>query len=140
MLMNILRILAIGLLVANAALGAESLPLSDDLAKSLAPYLAKPLPSVESLVGVAMPPPAPLMVVASLTDDEAQSELDRGYAIGFTLNDLLFDADPKLDVLAPWSYAYDTRGKDVPTGTKRDSAANAYRAGSRNHARWCTHG
>lgn len=31
-------------------------------------------------------------------------------------------------------------GKHVPTGTKRDSAANAYRAGSRNHARWCTHG
>jgi hypothetical protein len=137
---KIVRILGIGALAANAAFAAESLPSSAELAKELAPYLAKPLPSVESLIGVAMPPPAPLMVVASLSDDDSQSELDRGYAVGFTLNELLFDADPKLDVLAPWYYAYDTRKKDVPTGTKRDSAGNAYRAGSRNHARWCAHG
>lgn len=95
------RIASVAVFVTNAAFGAESLPSSDSLAKSLAPYLAKPFPSVESLVGVAMPSPAPLMVVASLGDDDSQSEVDRGYAVGFTLNDLLFDADPKLDVLAP---------------------------------------
>jgi hypothetical protein len=67
---KIVRILGIGALAANAAFAAESLPSSTELAKELAPYLAKPLPSVESLIGVAMPPPAPLMVVASLSDDD----------------------------------------------------------------------
>ena len=119
---------------------AEPLPASTELAKSLAPFLAKPLPSIESLVGIAMPPPSPLMVVASLGDDAALPDQDRGYAVGFTLNELLFDADPKLDVVAPWLYQYDTRKKGAPRGLNRESAANAYRAGLRDHANWCTHG
>jgi hypothetical protein len=125
---------------ASGMIEGEPLPDSTELAKSLAPYLATPLPSIESLVGVAMPPPSPLMVVASLGDDASQPDLDRGYAVGFTLNDLLFDADPKLDVVAPWRYADDTRKKDAPRGQKRDSAANAYRAAVRDHANWCVHG
>jgi len=134
--------LTVGMLFigASVALAAEPLPPSGELAKSLTRYLAKPLPSIEALVGVAMPPPSPLMVVASLGDDASQPDLDRGYAIGFTLNELLFDADPKLDVVAPWLYATDTRSKDAPRGLKRDSAANAYRAASRDHANWCAHG
>ena len=127
-------------MVAGAVVAAQPLPDSAELAKSLAPYLAKPLPSIESLVGVTMPPPSPLMVVASLGDDASQPDLDRGYAVGFTLNDLLFDADPKLDVVAPWLYAEDTRKKDAPRGQRRDSAANAYRAALRDHANWCVHG
>ena len=119
---------------------AATLPESDQLAKTLAPYLAKPLPSVESLVGVAMHAAAPLLVVGSLGDDEALSQHDRGYAVGFTLNELLFDADPRLDVVAPWYYAYDTRAKNAPRAFKRDSAANAYRVAARDHARWCAHG
>jgi len=125
---------------AAACLSAETLPESKDLAELLQPYLAKPLPSIETLAGVSMPPPLPLMVVASLGDDASQPDLDRGYAVGFTLNDLLFDADPKLDVVAPWLYADDTRKKDAPRGLKRDSTANAYRAASRDHADWCAHG
>jgi len=125
---------------ANALAAAEPLPSSAELAKSLAPFLAKPLPSIESLVGVAMPPPSPLMVVASLGDDAALPDQDRGFAIGFTLNELLFDADPKLDLVAPWHYQYDTRMKGAPRGLNRDSAANAYRAASRVHADWCAHG
>ena len=125
---------------ANALAAAEPLPSSAELGKSLAPFLAKPLPSIESLVGVAMPPPSPLMVVASLGDDAALPDQDRGFAIGFTLNELLFDADPKLDVVAPWHYQYDTRMKGAPRGLNRDSAANAYRAASRVHADWCAHG
>jgi hypothetical protein len=125
---------------ATAGLSAEPLPGSGELAELLEPYLAKPLPSIETLVGVSMPPPSPLIVVASLGDDASQADLDRGYAVGFTLNDLLFDADPKLDVVAPWLYASDTRKKDAPRGQKRDSAANAYRAASRDHVDWCAHG
>jgi hypothetical protein len=131
--------LAVGIAatVASAVIAAESLPDSAKLAKSLAPYLAKPLPSIESLVGVSMPPPSPLMVVASLGDDASQPDLDWGYAVGFTLNDLLFDADPKLDVVAPWLYAEDTRKKDAPRGQKRDSAANAYRAAVKRGTAGC---
>ena len=125
---------------AAAALSAEPLPESKELAELLQPYLAKPLPSIETLVGVSMPPASPLMVVASFGDDASQPDLDRGYAVGFTLNDLLFDADPKLDVVAPWLYADDTRKKGAPRGQKRDSAANAYRAALRDHANWCAHG
>lgn len=116
------------------------LPSSDLLAQWLWPYLLRPLPATETITGVTMPRRAPLMVVASLGDDEAVADLDRGYAVGFTLNELLFDADPQLDVLAPHYYAYDTRQRDAPTGAKRDSTANAYRAGVRNDARWCVHG
>jgi len=127
-------------LAASALVAAEPVPGSAELARSLAPFLAKPLPTIEALVGVAMPPASPLMVVASLGDDASQPDLDRGYAIGYTLNELLFGADPKLDVVAPWQYAVDTKTKDAPRGQKRDSAANAYRAAARDHAGWCAHG
>ncbi len=127
-------------MLAHTLSAADPLPTSAELAKWLAPYLAKPLPSIESLVGVAMPSPSPLMVVASLGDDGSLPDQDRGYAVGFTLNELLFGADSKLDVVAPWHYQYDTRMKGAPRGQKRDSAANAYRAALRDHANWCTHG
>jgi hypothetical protein len=127
-------------MAASALVAAEAVPESNELAKSLARFLAKPLPTIEALVGVAMPPPSPMMVVASLGDDASQPDLDRGYAIGYTLNELLFGADPKLDVVAPWQYAVDTKTKNAPRGQKRDSAANAYRAAARDHAGWCAHG
>ncbi len=127
-------------MLASTLSAADALPASAELAKLLAPFLAKPIPSIESLVGVAMPAPSPLMVVASLGDDASQPDQDRGYAVGFTLNELLFDADAKLDVVAPWLYQYDTRMKGAPRGLNRDSAANAYRAAMRDHASWCTHG
>jgi len=126
--------------VIGQAQAASDLPSSDELAQELAPYLAVPLPSIEKLTGFAMPDPAPLLVVASFGNDNAVPDLDRGFAVGYTLNELLFDADPKLDVVPPWFYAEDTSKKGAPRGMVRDSTANAYRAAERDHARWCVHG
>jgi hypothetical protein len=62
------------------------------LKEQVRPYLMKPLPTVEALVGMAMPPAAPMLVVASFGDDGASPATDRGYAVARTLNELLFGA------------------------------------------------
>jgi hypothetical protein len=85
------------------AQASQDLPSSEALAREIGPFLMKPLPSIEAVTGGAMPEPAPLMVVASFGNDDTVPDLDRGFAIGYTLNELLFDADPKLDVVPPGS-------------------------------------
>ena len=104
------------------------------------PYLMTPLPTVESIVGVSMPPAAPMLVVASFGDDGAVPATDRGYAVGRALNELLFGAHPGLDVENPNYYDLDTRDPSVPIGFARDSRGDAYRVARREVAQWCVHG
>ena len=110
------------------------------LGEQVRPYLAKPLPSVESIVGVSMSPAAPMLVVASFGDDGTVTATDRGYAVGRALNELLFGAHPRLDVENPTYYAFDTSDPGVVVGVARDSRANAYRVARREAAQWCLHG
>ena len=103
-------------------------------------YLAAPLPTVESLVGIRMPPPLPMLVVASFGDSAMPLDSDRGYAVGRTLNELLFGAHENLDVEAPGYYSLDVSDKGVTVGRARDSRANAYRVAGREAAQWCVYG
>jgi hypothetical protein len=135
------RFVIVCLAAVGSAQAASYLPSSDELARELGPYLLEPLPSIEKLTGVAIPEhPSPLLVVASFGNDNSTPDLDRGFAIGYTLTELLFDADPKLDVVPPWFYAEDAEQKGAPRGMVRDSTANAYRAAERDHTQWCVHG
>ncbi len=126
-------------LPATFALAAD-LPTPSALRENVRPYLMKPLPTVESIVGVSMPPAAPMLVVASFGDDGAVMATDRGYVVGRALNELLFGAHPGLDVENPNYYDLDTRDPSVPIGFARDSRGDAYRVARREVAQWCVHG
>ena len=132
---------AIGLAWGSIA-DAKKLPLPSpiQLRNEVEPYLAAPLPTVESLVGIGMPPPSPMLVVASFGDSGMSADRDYGYAVGRTLNELLFGAHENLDVEAPAYYPLDVSDKGVPSGRARDSRANAYRVAGREAAQWCVYG
>lgn len=119
---------------------AATLPTPAAVRASVARYLAKPLPSVESIVGISMPPAAPMLVVASFADDSATPGFDRGYAVGRTLNELVFGAHESLDVEAMQYYALDVSAPNTPVGLARDARANAYRVAEREAAAWCAYG
>lgn len=119
---------------------AEPLPAPAQLRAAIEPYLAVPLPTVDVLVGVRMPPPSPMLVVASFGDRGAPVDSDRGYALGRTLNELLFGAHGSLDVETPGYYSLDTYEPDIAVGRARDSRANAYRVAARESAQWCAYG
>lgn len=119
---------------------AASLPSPAQLRAEVRPYLAVPLPTIESLVGIRMPASSPMLVVASFGDSGLPAESDRGYAVGRILNDLLFGAHENLDVEAPGYYPLDVLDKGVPSGRARDSRANAYRVAGREAAQWCVYG
>jgi hypothetical protein len=126
-------------MVALPAYGA-ALPTPATVRASVAKYLVKPLPSVESIVGIPMPPAAPMLVVASFADDGAVSGVDRGYAVGRTLNELVYGAHEALDVEAMQYYALDVSAPNMPIGLSRDARANAYRVAEREAAAWCAYG
>jgi hypothetical protein len=137
-----MRWVAAGLAFAFMFAGSvqAQLPSSQQLRSELDGKLLKPLPRVQAIVGIGIPPPAPLLVVASFSDDQATALGDRGYAIGRALNDLLFGADARLDVEAPSFYFTDVLDVAVPTGGRRDSGANALRVAVRESAQWCVYG
>ncbi len=124
---------------AGSALAAEP-PTPSALRDEVRPYLVNALPTVEAIVGIAMPAAAPMLVVASFGDDGAVTATDRGYVIGRAPNELLFGAHPALDVENPTYYAFDTSDRGVVVGIARDSRANAYRVARREAAQWCVHG
>lgn len=132
---------AVGLaiLLVTSARGAPP-PAPAQLRTQLQHYLAAPLPTVESLVGLRIPPPSPMLVVASFGDRSTPADVDRGYAVGRTLNELLFGAHGSLDVEPPGAYSLDAAEPGVPAGRSRDSRANAYRVAAREAAQWCAHG
>lgn len=130
--------LALAVILLSPAVAA--LPSPVELRAEVDPYLAAPLPSVESLVGVRMPPPSPMLAVASFGDSAMPVDSDRGYAVGRTLNELLFGAHENLDVEAPGYYTLDVSDKGVVSGRSRDSRANAYRVAGRESAQWCVYG
>jgi hypothetical protein len=119
---------------------AATLPTAATVRASIARYLVKPLPSVESIVGIPMPPASPMVVVASFGDDGMAPGLDRGYAVGRTLNEVLFGAHESLDVEAMPYYILDVSAPNVAAGLARDSRANAYRVATREAAAWCAYG
>jgi hypothetical protein len=135
----IARALGLAMLVSSVA-WATTLPTAAELRSDLAPFLAKPLPSMASVVGIAMPSPSPMVVVASFGDPSLPADGDRGYALGRTLNELLFGAHGELDVETPSYYSLDTREPGAPVGRGRDSRANAYRVAAREGAQWCVYG
>ena len=137
-----MRCVAVGFAVAFVFAGRAQAQLSSpqQLRAQLDGKLLKPLPRVQGIVGTAIPPPAPLLVVASFSDDEAAVRGDRGYAVGRALNDLLFGVDRRLDVEAPSYYFTDVLDIAVPTGGRRDSRANALRVAVRESAQWCVYG
>ena len=119
---------------------AATLPTAATVRANVARYLIKPLPSVESIVGIPMPPASPMLVVASFGDDGVAPGLDRGYAVGRTLNEVLFGAHESLDVEAMPYYILDVSAPNVAAGLARDSRANAYRVATREAAAWCAYG
>lgn len=132
---------AVGIaMLASSTAWATTLPTAAELRADLRPYLAKALPSVASVVGIAIPAPSPMVVVASFGDQSMPADGDRGYALGRTLNELLFGAHGELDVETPFYYFLDTSGPGVPAGRGRDSRANAYRVAAREGAQWCIYG
>ena len=137
-----MRCVAVGFALAFvfAGSGQAQLLSPQQLRAQLDGKLLKPLPRVQAIVGAVIPPPAPLLVVASFSDDEAPARGDRGYAVGRALNDLLFGVDRRLDVEAPSYYFTDVLDIGVPTGGRRDSRANALRVAVRESAQWCVYG
>ena len=131
--------LCVAALCISHAWGAP-VPTPAQLRTDLEPYLAVPLPSVESLVGIRMPVPSPMLVIASFGDAGTPADGDFGYAVGRTLNELLFGAHGRLDVETPGYYSLDTADPGVKVGPSRDSRANAYRVAAREAAQWCAYG
>ena len=127
-------------MLASSPVWTATLPTPAEIRGDIAPYIAKPLPTLQSIVGIPMPPPSPMVVVASFGDRSLPADGDRGYALGRTLNELLFGAHGALDVETPMYYALDTRGPNVTGGRARDSRANAHRVASREGAQWCVYG
>ncbi len=125
---------------AQALAAPLPLPSPAQLRADVQPYLAAPLPTIESLAGIRMPAPSPMLVVASFGDSANPADNDRGYAVGRTLNELLFGAHENLDVEAPGYYPLDVLDKGVASGRARDSRANAYRIAGREAAQWCVYG
>jgi hypothetical protein len=131
---------SLALVMLASCVCAAALPTPATVRTSVVPYLAKPLPSVQSIVGISMPPAAPMLVVASFSDDGAVPGADRGYAVGRTLNELVYGAHESLDVEAMQDYAFDVTAPNVVGGLARDARANAYRVATREAASWCVHG
>jgi hypothetical protein len=132
-------VLCLAALLASHAWAAP-VPTPAQLRTIVEPNLAVALPSVESLVGIRIPPRSPLLVVSSFGDRGTPPDVDRGYAVGRTLNELLFGAHGQLDVETPGYYALDTSGPGVVVGPARDARANAYRVAARESAQWCLYG
>jgi hypothetical protein len=68
-------------LLISHAWGAQ-LPTPAQLRAAVEPFLTVPLPTVESVVGIRMPAPSPMLVVASFGDRGSPVDDDRGYAVG----------------------------------------------------------
>ena len=89
---------SVALAMFASSLYAASVPTPATVRIGVARYLANPLPSVQSMIGISMPSAAPMLVVASFGDDGAVPATDRGYAFGRTLNELVYGAHESLDV------------------------------------------